>query len=192
MRKRKSHHTTCISHIHTHTQIYTHKAQYTCWSALAQCTITHALECRYTIAHKFYAHIHTHTHSIRAQSHTRKATYRTHNWGNTHCSSIPPSNSLLENALVVHIPSSKLSVLLIDSLNRFSQCRSRNWEDCSVIQEQYLVCVWRREANRGLWLNNRYDNNAPRHEGRSSLQDHAHQKSDVVRFELVQCSLLSG
>jgi hypothetical protein len=67
---------------------------------------------------------------------------------------------------------------------------SRHREDCSVIQEQYLLGVWRSEASRGLWLNAWHGINAPRNEGRSSCQDHAHQESHVFRFKVVQCSSL--
>ena len=126
---------------------------------------------------------HLWSHTNKSQTHTPRTQEHTHNHSMSLYSHLSLSH---QKTLIAHIPSS--SVLLVDSLNLFLQCWSRHWEDCSVIQEQYLRCVWRRQANGGLWLNAWHGINAPCHEGRSSHQDHAHQESHVLRFKVMQCS----
>ncbi len=91
-----------------------------------------------------------------------------------------------QQTLIAHILSPVF--FYFDSSNIFLQRWSRYREDCSVIQEQYLLGVWRCQANRGLWLNAWHGINAPCHEGRSSYQDHSHQESHVLRYKFMQCS----
>jgi len=162
-----------IAHTHTCTWLsHTH----TCSGALAhtQYTTTHIL-CT-------HAHIHTHTDALNphtiTQSHTHSHT--------THTQPAALSASLTLSSTHTHRTHSIIQGSFSWFFTSLLQCWSRRGEDCSFIQEQYLLGVWRREASRGLWLNAWYGINAPRNEGRSSCQDHAHQESHVFRFKIMQ------
>ena len=144
--------------------------------------------------HSHCMHTYTRIRSQSARNHTHTKPHNTHT--TTHTISLYPISHSVRNkhTLIAHIPSCARwecdPRFFSWFFKSFLQCWSRHWEDCSVIQEQYILRVWRREASRGLWLNTWYGINAPRHECRSSRQDHAHQESHVLRFNVVQCSSL--
>ena len=140
------------------------------------CKCTH-IACTNTYTHTRIHPARYHTHTL---SHTRTTTH-------THDVALSPSLTL--SWTHTHRTHS-IQGFLNWFFKSFLQCWSCHWEDRSIIQEQYLLRVWRRQASRGLWLNLRYDINAPRHQGRSSYQDHAHQESHVFRFKVVQYSSL--
>ena len=140
------------------------------------CICTH-IACTNTYTHTSSQSAHYHTHTL---SYTCTTTH-------THDVALSPSLTL--SCTHTHRTHS-IQGFLNWFFKSFLQCWSCHWEDRSIIQEQYLLRVWRRPATRGLWLNLWYHINAPRHQGRSSCQEHAHQESHVLRFKVVQSSSL--
>ena len=134
--------------------------------------------------HSHCMHTYTRIRTQSARNHTLTKPHNTHTTTHTKHRSIPISHSVrnTHSSRTFHYPR-----YFSWFFKSFLQCWSRHWEGCSVIQEQYILRVWRREASRGLRLNTWYGINAPRHECRSSCQDHAHQESHVLRFQVMQC-----